>query len=100
MLITEELVDQEFLDSHCLGYDQATMPEGDVITALPEYHPTWGNPDMAVVMPFPGLPGHRRGGWKAVFLQRLQAARPIGVNKSMRIKKRLPIPFDFRYNSR
>jgi len=26
VLITEGLVDQGFLDSHCLGYDQATMP--------------------------------------------------------------------------
>ncbi len=28
VLITEESVDQSFLDNHCLGYDQATMPEG------------------------------------------------------------------------
>jgi anaerobic dimethyl sulfoxide reductase subunit A len=28
VLITEGWVDQDFLDSHCLGYDQATMPAG------------------------------------------------------------------------
>jgi len=28
VLITEEMVDQDFLDSHCLGYSQVTMPEG------------------------------------------------------------------------
>jgi len=28
VLITEGLVDQHFLNDHCLGYDQATMPEG------------------------------------------------------------------------
>ncbi len=27
VLITENLIDQDFLDSHCLGYDQNTMPE-------------------------------------------------------------------------
>jgi len=28
VLITEGLVDRNFLDSHCLGYDQSTMPAG------------------------------------------------------------------------
>ena len=28
VLITEDLVDQDFLDRYCVGYDQTTMPEG------------------------------------------------------------------------
>ena len=28
VLITEDFVDQDFLDRYCVGYDQATMPEG------------------------------------------------------------------------
>lgn len=28
VLITENLVDQDFLDRYCVGYDQTTMPEG------------------------------------------------------------------------
>ena len=28
VLITENLVDQEFLDRYCVGYDEGTMPEG------------------------------------------------------------------------
>jgi len=28
VLITEDLIDQNFLDSHCIGYNQTTMPEG------------------------------------------------------------------------
>jgi anaerobic dimethyl sulfoxide reductase subunit A len=29
------------------------LPEGDVITALPEYHPTWGDPDGSHPAPYP-----------------------------------------------
>jgi anaerobic dimethyl sulfoxide reductase subunit A len=29
------------------------LPEGDVITALPEYHPTWGDPDGSQPGPYP-----------------------------------------------
>jgi anaerobic dimethyl sulfoxide reductase subunit A len=29
------------------------LPEGDVITALPEYHPTWGDPDASSRAPYP-----------------------------------------------
>ncbi len=28
VLITEDLVDHDFLDSHCIGYDEDTLPEG------------------------------------------------------------------------
>jgi DmsA/YnfE family anaerobic dimethyl sulfoxide reductase A subunit len=28
VLITEDKVDKEFLDTHCIGYDETTMPEG------------------------------------------------------------------------
>ena len=28
VMITEDLVDQEFLDTYCIGYDKSTMPEG------------------------------------------------------------------------
>ena len=29
------------------------LPEGDVITALPEYHPTWGSPQVTKDAPYP-----------------------------------------------
>jgi anaerobic selenocysteine-containing dehydrogenase len=29
------------------------LPEGDVITALPEYHPTWGDPVPSQPSPYP-----------------------------------------------
>ena len=29
------------------------LPEGDLITALPEYHPTWGDPDATRTPPYP-----------------------------------------------
>ena len=29
------------------------LPKGDVITALPEYHPTWGDPDQAACPDYP-----------------------------------------------
>jgi hypothetical protein len=36
---------------------------------------------MAVVLPFLGLSRHRKGRGQAAFLQSLQAARLVGVNK-------------------
>ena len=64
VLITEGLVDQQFLDSHCLGYDQATMPveippgnsyKDYILGCGPDHFPK--TPDWAA--PITGIPAER-----------------------------------------
>ena len=51
VLITEEMVDQDFLDNYCIGYDEKTLPEGAPANGHYKAHILGQGPDKTAKTP-------------------------------------------------